>query len=750
MSLGKYSNTNPLKQMWSLLAVSLIGFATLVLVAWNVIEEVRINGEAFKNMEQGKDLLADILPPPSYLLQLHNNALLLMTDLDAAETEKLIADTQNIATTYNKQHTLWASSTLPPDVIAHEKMAYDSGSAFIAAINGRFMNAIRIGDHAAARSLFNSELQPAFARHRAAIDELVESVRAYNSSIAVMTKSRIARGQQMLIGFGFALLILIGSWGVLLTRRVAEQRRAELKELQDEEQYRFALEAASLGAWEWNILTGEVHWSGGVESMFGLKKGEFSGTYAAYLRLVHPDDLKMVERNIASVVGGSVAAYRIEHRVLIPGGICRWLEAKGKVEKDTRGTPVLMRGTVSDITYRKSIETERDTLETKLRQSQRMEAVGKLAGGVAHDFNNILTGIMGYCELALRELNAHPARKRMEGIQKAAERAANLTKQLLAFSRKQILNPELLDINDVISNLQNMLERLLGDTIKLQVDLSKDLPAVKADRGQIEQVLLNLVVNARDAMPNGGRILIRTRSINASEAVTKWGILEETGNVLMIEVADEGPGIPPEIQAHLFQPYFTTKPEGKGTGLGLSTVYGIVQQSRGALGLDTEVGKGSTFKVYLTPTDEAPVKVSTRAIAEARGTLSGNILVAEDDARIRDLIKESLESFGFKVTPTEDADGALQILKENAIPIHLLLTDIMMPGKSGKVLAEEAATLHPDLKILFMSGFASDETIHTTIERLGAGLIHKPFTPDALYRRICSTLRGELVAEQKP
>lgn len=748
MSLeNKYSKANPLKQMWTLLAASMLGFVMLAVVAYSVVEDVRINGESFRDMELGKDLLADILPPPSYLLQLHDHALL-MTVGSAEETEKLITDARDIAALYEKRHQAWAASSLPPSLLEQEKKTYDTGRNFIAILNDRFFPLIKSGDRTAAQRLVASEVQAAFASHRAAIDNLVISVRAYNDNIAGMARSRIARGRQLIVGFGVALLILIGSWGILINRRIAEQRRAELNELHKEEQYRFALEAANLGAWEWNILTGNVHWSDGVEPMFGLKNGQFAGTYAAYLDLIHPDDRSTVERKIASAVGGSAIGYAIEHRIQMPDGSFRWLEGKGQVSKDKQGTPFRMRGTVSDITYRKNIELERDSLESKLRHSQRMEAIGKLAGGVAHDFNNILTGIMGYSELAIRDLNSHPARKRLEGIQKATERAANLTKQLLAFSRKQVLQPELLDLNEVITNLQNMLERLLGTQVKLRVDLSPDLPAVKADRGQIEQVLLNLVVNARDAMPNGGNITIRSRSVQASDVRARWGAIDDSEQILMLSVEDEGVGMPPETQANLFQPYFTTKPEGKGTGLGLSTVYGIIQQSRGAIGLETEPGKGSTFKIYLSTTREQPSKISTREILEARAAMQGTILVAEDDLRIGDLIKESLESYGFKVLSSENADAALKVIKDYNTAIHMLLTDIMMPGKSGKVLAEEASILRPDMKILFMSGFASDEAIHSTIERLKAGIIHKPFAPEALYRQICLTLSDRSAAKK--
>jgi CheY-like chemotaxis protein len=326
----------------------------------------------------------------------------------------------------------------------------------------------------------------------------------------------------------------------------------------------------------------------------------------------------------------------------------------------------------------------------------------------------------------------------------AAERAAKLTKQLLAFSRKQVMQPEVLDVVEVVKNLQGMLERLLGNSHKLVVESVGGLPAVKADRGQIEQVILNLVVNARDAMPEGGSIIISAQRVERAQVQASWGHLESDGKVLMLAVSDQGTGISPEVKSSLFQPYFTTKAEGKGTGLGLSTVYGIVQQSGGAIGLDSEVGKGSTFKIYLMGLEGgiAP-EPEKKPLQRARLPHHGTILVAEDDLQIGDVVKQGLESRGFKVLLVNEASSALRIIRDYQGPLDLLLTDVMMPGMNGRMLAEEAVAMRPQMKVLFMSGFAADESLHITIAKLKADVILKPFSPESLHQKMCDVMQIE-------
>lgn len=729
------------KQIRVLLILSLVGFVILLGLALHLVEKVKVNGEVFSEMSRGKDLLADVLPPPSYLVELHHLGLALVVQGQGPKAAERHREIKGIVESFETRHKHWLKSRLTPELKVREQVVYETGRAFIAQFQAAFAADGPMRDPQAARNHFTEILDPLFQTHQAAVRGLVSEVTAYNASIAAKSKSQELNGKSLLIGFFVCISLLLVSWGILVSRRVLEQREAEAQRLEKEAQYRFALSAARMGTWEWDIVKGKVQWSEGVAPLFGLGEGDFEGTYQGYLKLVHPDDRAMVERTISRTLNGNTATYHIEHRVRFPDGKEHWIEGNGRLYRDEEGNATCLRGMVTDITARITLEAERAALEAKLRHSQRMEAVGKLAGGVAHDFNNILTGIIGYSEIALEKLGQHPAERGLREILAAAERAAKLTKQLLAFSRKQVMQPEVLDVVAVVKNLQGMLERLLGSSHKLIVESDIELPAIKADRGQIEQVILNLVVNARDAMPEGGAIIISAQRIERAQVQATWGHLESDGKVLMLAVSDQGTGISPEVKSSLFQPYFTTKPEGKGTGLGLSTVYGIVQQSGGAIGLDSELGKGTTFKIYLMGLEGGPAPELDKKPVVRRRLSHGTVLVAEDDLPIGDVVKQGLESRGFKVLLANEAASALRIIRDYQGAIDLLLTDVMMPGMNGRMLAEEASGLRPQMKILFMSGFAADEDLHTTIAKLKADVILKPFSPEALHQKLCEVLQ---------
>lgn len=745
MDVSSDSRMSLSKQIRVLLTVSLIGFVILLGLALHLVEKVKVNGALFAEMTRGKDLLADVLPPPSYLVELHHLGLALVVQGQGPKSNERMREIKSMVDTFEARHAYWLKSPLTPELKVREQVVYETGRTFIDAFQKAFAAGGPMQDQALARSHFTEILDPLFQTHQAAVRGLVQEVTQYNDAVARHSKNQELSGKGLLIGFFVCICLLLVSWGILVSRRVVEQREVEAKRLESEAQYRFALNAARMGTWEWNIVKNEVRWSEGVSPLFGLAEGEFEGTYEGYLKLVHPDDRAMVERTISRTLGGNTATYHIEHRVRLPNGQESWLEGNGQLYRDDEGSPKCLRGMVTDITARKNLEAERAALEAKLRHSQRMEAVGKLAGGVAHDFNNILTGIIGYSEIALEKLSHHPAEKGLREILSAAERAAKLTKQLLAFSRKQVMQPEVLDVVSVVKNLQGMLERLLGNSHKLIVESVGELPAIKADRGQIEQVILNLVVNARDAMPEGGAIIISAQRVERAQVQASWGHLESDGKVLMLAVSDQGTGIAPEVKSSLFQPYFTTKAEGKGTGLGLSTVYGIVQQSGGAIGLDSEVGKGSTFKIYLMglegPAQEA--EHEKKPVVRRRITHHGTILVAEDDLQIGDVVKQGLESRGFKVLLVNEASSALRIIRDYQGPLDLLLTDVMMPGMNGRMLAEEAVAMRPQMKVLFMSGFAADESLHVTIAKLKADVILKPFSPESLHQKMCDVMQIE-------
>ncbi|MHB8940358.1 MAG: hybrid sensor histidine kinase/response regulator [Desulfobacteria bacterium] len=391
---------------------------------------------------------------------------------------------------------------------------------------------------------------------------------------------------------------------------------------------------------------------------------------------------------------------------------------------------------LTDITYVRRMEEQ-------LRRSQKMEAVGRLAGGVAHDFNNLLTAISGYSGLLLHRLPEYSTLRRdVEEIRKAGDRAAQLTRQLLAFSRRQVLQPKVLDLNAVVKNMGRMLRRLTGEDIELSTDLSPSLSRVKADPGQIEQVIVNLAVNARDAMPGGGRITIATADAELSPAYAAAHPEVRPGPHVLLSVADTGHGMSDETQAHLFEPFFTTKERGKGTGLGLATVYGIVQQSGGHIRVNSAADRGSTFLIYL-PRVEAPedgAQVADRPLLPHPSPGTETLLLAEDEEVVRGLAREILSGNGYKVLEAGNGREALLLSEAHRGEIHLLLTDVAMPKMSGRELTERIRLQRPDLRILYMSGYTDDVILRQGVIEDGIPFLQKPFTPEALARKVREVL----------
>jgi PAS domain S-box-containing protein len=408
-------------------------------------------------------------------------------------------------------------------------------------------------------------------------------------------------------------------------------------------------------------------------------------------------------------------------------------------------------GEVTHFVATKQDVTERKTLEAQLQQAAKIEAVGRLAGGVAHDFNNLLTIINGYTELLLDKYAADGlASTYLTEVKNAGERAASLTRQLLAFSRRQVLAPQVIDLNAVVSNLEKMLKRLIGEDIKLHTLLDPSLERLKADPGQIEQVIMNLAVNARDAMPSGGNLTIETRNVVLDETYARSHATVKPGPYVMLAVGDTGVGMTPETKAHIFEPFFTTKEKGKGTGLGLATVYGIVKQSGGSVWVYSELGQGTVFKVYLPIAGDAPATRES-AKAETDSALgTETILVIEDEEGVRSLIHLALESAGYKVLQMEDAEAALATCVNYDRPIHLLLTDVVMPQMSGPVVAEKVAALRPGIKILYMSGYTDDAVVHHGVLSHDMPFIQKPFSPVALRKKIRDVLGGKQVGTGVP
>jgi signal transduction histidine kinase len=385
--------------------------------------------------------------------------------------------------------------------------------------------------------------------------------------------------------------------------------------------------------------------------------------------------------------------------------------------------------------------TERLHLEEQLRNAQQLEAIGRLAGGVAHDFNNILSIIMGHAELLLATGLDERSRVGLEQMRRATERAASLTQQLLAFSRKQVLQPKVLDLNDTVADVQKMLSRVIGEDIELIARLHPSLMAVKADPGQVEQVLMNLAVNARDAMPHGGKLAMETSNMEFHEDEARDLDLA-AGRYVMLRVTDTGNGMDAVTLAHIFEPFFTTKPMGKGTGLGLSTVYGIVKQSGGGIQVDSEPESGTAFRIYLPATEGSSIKQGDRMRQMQVAGGSETILIAEDEPDLRELTRIFLESYGYKVLEAGSAEQAIRKADEFGARIHLLLTDVIMPGMSGRQLAENMLQKDPKTKILYMTGYTDDMVVQHKVLEPGVQLLQKPFTRSELAVKVRTTLDG--------
>lgn len=495
-----------------------------------------------------------------------------------------------------------------------------------------------------------------------------------------------------------------------------------------------ALKAAQAGAWEWNMATNQTIWSEENYLVLGLSPDIGETNYDTWLQRVHPEDRAEAEYQVNKAVEQK-RDLNIEFRIVWPDGTIRWINDVGKSVFDEKGDMVGMYGIQIDI-------TERKQLEAQLQQSQKMESIGRLAGGIAHDFNNILVPIISYAELGM--MNLTPDDKLysyLQQVRDAAERAADLTRQILAFSRRQVLEMKTVDINVIVIEFEKMVQRLIVEDIELQTLLDPILYPVKADRGQIEQVLMNLVVNARDAMPTGGKLTIETASTYLDETyVKRYADDQPAGHYVMLAVSDTGHGMDMATQQQIFEPFFTTKMQGKGTGLGLATVFGIVKQHGGNICVHSEPGNGTTFKVYL-PRAEGTVQTYETAVIEPASVYGiETILVVEDEKMVRKLVCETLAAHGYKVIEAQSPHDGLRLAYEYKKTIHLLLTDVIMPEMNGRELYQKILFVHPDIKVLYMSGYADDVIADHGILKEGISFLQKPFTVHTLTRRVKQVL----------
>jgi signal transduction histidine kinase/DNA-binding response OmpR family regulator len=500
-----------------------------------------------------------------------------------------------------------------------------------------------------------------------------------------------------------------------------------------EERMRFALEAAGVGIWDMDFAAGILRWSAILEAQHGLHPGMFGGTFEAFVACVHPQDRNTLLETLGKA-NRSGADFSVQYRSIWPDATVRWLSGAGRVHLGEHGEPVRGVGITLDV-------TERHTLEAQYQQAQKMEAIGQLAGGVAHDFNNLLTVILGYCELLLADLDSDdPRQADMIEIQKAGTRAAGLTRQLLAFSRKEIIEPTRLDLNAVVTDMRAMLGRLIREDVTVVLDLGPELALVMADRGQVEQIVMNLAVNAGDAMPAGGTLTLETANVDLNEHDAQRHRAVTPGPYVVLTVTDTGTGMTPQVQTRLFEPFFTTKDVGKGTGLGLATVHGIVTRSGGTVDVSSKVGKGTSFKVYFPRADAAGRIVDAPAPVSRSRTGAERVLVVEDAAGLRELTRRLLQRQGYAVLVAANAEEALRLF-EQQVSIDVLLTDVVMPGVSGPELARRLVEQRPAMKVIYMSGYTEEAMItqHGVLNP-GIAFLHKPFTAGTLGRKIREVL----------
>jgi PAS domain S-box-containing protein len=514
--------------------------------------------------------------------------------------------------------------------------------------------------------------------------------------------------------------------------RLIRRREAAIRD--NAERTAFALDAARIGVWEMDLDGGRLVWSDGMSQVTGFPPADFPRTGDAFLDLVEPDDRSKLRDGLAAAVT-DLRPFEFQCRMRGPDRTLHWLEGKGRVFDDN-GAPARVLGVAIDITARKQ-------LEEQFLQSQKMEAIGRLAGGVAHDFNNLLLAITGYAELLANRLDPlHPSAVHVQQIWKAADSAAALTRQLLAFSRRQVLQPQVIDLNEIVGNIASLMKRLIGEEIRLETRFTTPLARVSADPGQMEQVLMNLAVNARDAMPGGGRLTIETANVVLDEHyVAKHGTAT-AGPHVVLAISDTGVGMDETVQRRLFEPFFTTKERGKGTGLGLATIYGIVKQSGGSIWVYSEPGRGSCFKVYL-PVSTAPH--AEQAPPEERsgdGTLTGTetILVVEDQPEVRSVTCEMLLAYGYTVLDAGSGAEAIEIARRHAGPIDVLLTDVVMPELSGKQVAAQVQLDRPGLRVIYTSGYTDNAIVHHGVLDPDLAFLQKPFSSGALAQKIRDVL----------
>ena len=519
-----------------------------------------------------------------------------------------------------------------------------------------------------------------------------------------------------------------------LKRREAERDRAEEALRESEEKYRTILSDMEEGYYEVDLAGNFLFFNDAVPKFGGYSRDEFMGTN--YRDYTDEETAKQLYKVYNQVYTNGTPVKGFEWKIIRKDGTELYMEVSIflNTKQGFKGNPIGFRGLLRDVTERKEEEEENRKLEAQFLHAQKMEAVGRLAGGIAHDFNNLLTTIIGYTGLVMLHMGKdNPLYGNLEEINRAAKSAASLIRQLLAFSRRQIIQPVVLNLNRVAGGIEKMLRRLIGEDIEL-------VTILEADPGQIEQVIMNLAVNAKDALPQGGKITIETANVDLDDVyASNHGVELTPGPYVMLAVSDTGMGMDKETQSKIFEPFFTTKEKGKGTGLGLSTVYGMVKQSHGFIWVYSEPGKGTTFKLYFPRAEKGEiVRKENPSLGKVGG--SETILVVEDDQSVRGLAASALSNYGYAVIEAETGEEALETFSQHEEEIHLLLADVVLPGMSGRELAERLTSRYPQTKVLYMSGYAYNAIVHQGVLEEGIEFIQKPFSPEPLARKVREVL----------